>query len=160
MLVAVVAIVLCLPSNVVLYGKIFADLAAHSRPYYIPKEVANAFSWLAESAAPHDVVLSHPQNGYHLPVDASVTAFVGHGHFTIDYAEKSRLVARFFDAAESDDFRKRLLETFTVKYVFYGDLERNTGAFNPSAASYLEPVYSNSLVTIYEAPSETRMDTD
>jgi len=159
-LVSFIAILLCLPSNLILYGKLFANLAAHSRPYYIPIEVADAFSWLAHNASTQNVVLSDAQNGYHLPVDASVTAFIGHGHFTIDYAGKRQLLARFFDSKEPDEFRQELLHKYAVAYVFYSDLERKLGDFDPSAASYLRPVYSNSLVTIYEVPGAMQIHMD
>lgn len=151
--VTMVVILLCVPSNIVLLGKMFETLSAHTRPYYIPVEVAEGFSWLNAHGSSEDVVLSDMGNGFHLPVDASVKAFIGHGHFTVDFAGKSNLLHRFFSDKESDAFRKELLEHYDVKYVFYSDLERRLGSFNPSTASYLQPAYRNSLVTIYKVLS-------
>lgn len=143
-------ILLSLPSNVVLTARLFHTLAEHSRPYYIPTGVADAFQWLEQHAQPRDLVLSHPGNGYHLPADAGVRAFVGHGHFTINYQQKVEQMLYFYNAAASEAFRKELLKKYGIDYVFFGDLERATGAFDPLTAPYLSPVYANATAAIYK----------
>jgi hypothetical protein len=147
-------IVLSLPSNVVLTARLFHTLANHSRPYYIPTDVADAFQWLEHHAQPRDLVLSHPGNGYHLPADAGVRAFVGHGHFTINYQQKVEQMLYFYNAAASEPFRKELLKKYGIDYVFFGDLERATGAFDPLTAPYLSQVYANATAAIYKVVAD------
>ena len=152
--IIIALIVISFPSNIVLMHKIYRDLAQHSRPYYIPTAVADAFTWLSQHGKLQDVVMSHPDNGYHLPVDAGVKAFVGHGHFTINYPEKVAMLKRFFDAGESEAYRRQLLKEYGITYLFYGDIERQIGSFNPYKTDYLKPVYSNSLVTIFQVDTK------
>lgn len=152
--IIIVLIAFSFPSNIVLMHKTYLDLARHSRPYYIPTKVADAFHWLSRHAERQDVVMSHPDNGYHLPVDAGVRSFVGHGHFTINYPEKVAMLKRFFDAGENEIYRRALLKQYGITYLFYGDLERQIGSFDPYTAEYLKPVYSNSLVTIFQVDTK------
>ncbi len=148
--IIVALIVLSFPSNIILMHKIYRDLAQHSRPYYIPTAVADAFTWLSQHSKSQDVVMSHPENGYHLPVDAGVKAFLGHGHFTIHYQEKVAMLKRFFDDKESEAYRRGLLKDYGITYLFYGEMERQIGGFDPFKAAYLKPVFRNSLVTIFQ----------
>lgn len=147
-------ILLSLPSNLVLTGKLFVTLARHSRPYYLPTGVAAAFAWLERHAGPEQLVLSHPGNGYHLPVDAGVRAFVGHGHFTINYQQKVEQMLAFYNAATADAERRALLTSYAVDYVLFTDLERAAGTFDPAAAPYLTRVYDNAAAAVYRVLRE------
>lgn len=142
------------PSNVVLTAKLFQNLAQHSRPYYIPKDVADAFRWLDLHADQASLVLSHPGNGYHLPVDAGVRAFVGHGHFTINYQQKVEQMLYFYNGAASDLYRRELLKKYGIDYVFFSDLEKTAGAFDPAAAPYLTKVYANATTAVYKVVTD------
>jgi uncharacterized membrane protein len=81
------------------------------------------------------------ETGNYLPVHAGGRAFLGHGPETVNADQKRVDVARFFDAATEDDWRRDLLQRYDVDYVFWGPVERDLGEFDPGTASYLRRVH-------------------
>ena len=90
------------------------------------------------------------ENGFYLPALAGVKAFTGHYNFTIDYEQKNRLVQEFFNGSAKDDFRKKLLQEYHVDYVFYTEIERGLGDFDPYGVDFLRPVLKNSQATVFK----------
>lgn len=152
----IVILLVSLPSNLILMNNIIKRLSYHSRPYYLPDNVVNAFDWLRQNACHEDIVMSATGNGFYLPTFSSTKAFIGHGDFTIDFGAKNQLVSRFFDPKESHDFRKKLLNDYEVAYLFFSDVERGMGGFNPKEAPYLKGVYENPEVAIFEVALKNR----
>jgi hypothetical protein len=149
--ISIIAIIISisLPSNLILFRNTIKSLSCHSRPYYLPQDVVNAFEWLKQNAHYKDIVMS-ASNGFYLPTLSRVKAFTAHYNFTIDFAGKNDLVSRFFDLKEDDDFRKKLLQDYEVAYVFYSDVEQGMGRFDPKDAPFLQAVHENTLVIIFE----------
>ena len=75
---------------------------------------------------------------------------MGHGPETINSEEKQRLVGQFFDTATSDSWRQALLAEYEIEYLFYGPNERALGNFSPVAAPYVQLVYDNGPVQLYQ----------
>lgn len=139
-----------LPSNLILVNNMVNGLSGHSRPYYLPNNVVIAFDWLKQNAGHEDIVLSGADNGFYLPTFSGTKSFVGHGDFTMDFGAKKQLVSRFFNHKEDHDFRKKLLKDYEIAYMFFSDLERGIGRFNPKDVSFLKEVYENPEVTIFK----------
>jgi hypothetical protein len=128
-------------------------------PLYYPASQQSAFRWLAANSngsehgqsagADVEIVLAAFDTGNVLPVYAPQRVMVGHGLETIDFAEKQRLVNRFFTASTPDEWRQRLLADHRISYVYYGPHEQAIGGFDPAVAPYLSPVYTDGPVTIY-----------
>ena len=152
----IVILLVSLPSNVILMTNTIKSLSCHSRPYYLPDNVVNAFDWLRQNACHEDIVMSSAGNGFYLPTFSRTKAFIGHGDFTIDFGAKNQLVSRFFDPKEGHDFRKKLLNDYEVAYLFFSDVERGMGGFNPKEAPYLKEVYENPGVAIFEVALKNR----
>ncbi|VBB41997.1 conserved membrane hypothetical protein [uncultured Desulfatiglans sp.] len=153
-------LLLSLPSNIILYANLFEDLSRHARPYYLPRALMDGFDWLDRHSQPSDIVLAAAENGCCLPVYGGVKAFTGHYHFTIDFSGKNALVKRFFDECEEDEFRRDLLERYAVRYVLYSDTEKHLGRFDPGGADYLQAVYRNEQLTLYEVSEDIRVRGD
>lgn len=153
-------LLLSIPSNIILYAGLFEDLSRHSRPYYLPRALMDGFDWLNRHSKASDIVLSAAENGCCLPAYGGVKAFTGHYNFTIDFSGKNALVRRFFDDREDNQFRRDLLERYAIRYVLYSDTEKHLGRFEPAKADYLQAVYRNALLTIYEVSANIRVRGD
>ncbi len=108
----------------------------------------SAVRWF-ESEQTSPVVLAGYDTGNLLPAYAPVRSFVGHGSETIDSAEKTALVARFFRADTTNEWRRDLLSRFPVTYVYYGPAEKKLGTADLQAAPFLQLVYDEGPVQIY-----------
>jgi uncharacterized membrane protein len=57
-------------------------------------------------------------------------------------------VQMFFSPGETDTSRLGLLQRYGIGYVFYGPEERKLGGYDPSQASYLQPVFQEGGVKV------------
>ncbi len=110
-------------------------------------EVA-ALDWLGGRAAPDDVILSAYETGNYLPARVMARSFIGHGPETVHLTAKRALVARFFDPAVSDGWRRDMLAEYGVDWIFWGPAERALGHFDPRTVLWLEPLYQGDGYTI------------
>jgi len=152
--IVLVVIVCSFPSNVVLIRNSIAKLSQHSRPFYLTNDVADAFEWLRRNSQKDALVMCAAGNGPYLTVLSRVRVFTGFPVFTIDFEGKNRMVKEFFDDTIGDGFRKKLLNDYKVAYLFYSNIERNQGSFNPGGISFLREIYKNPGVTIFKVASD------
>ncbi len=108
-----------------------------------------ALRWLDERVTYNDVILSSYNTGNFLPVVVGARAFLGHGPETAYSDAKRALVAQFYDASTSDDWRREFLRQWPITYVFFGPLERKVGQFNPAQVDYLALAYAQDGYQIY-----------
>ncbi|HZR01218.1 MAG TPA: hypothetical protein VFC93_20620 [Chloroflexota bacterium] len=139
-----------LPVNAYLLVWRTVDLARGEYPYYLGQDEVAAMQWLDRNSDPSDVVLSSLTIGQYVPSQAGDRAFLAHWAQTLDFYAKRDAVARFFDAAEPDRSRLKLLTDQRIRYVFVGPAERSIGSYDPSTASYLRPVFVSPSVTVYD----------
>jgi hypothetical protein len=118
-------------------------------PIFHPASQLEAMHWL-DQAANDEVVLAVYETGNILPAYAHVRAFVGHGPETIHSDEKREQAQKFFVAATDDTWRKALLTEFKVRYIYYGPNEKAAGDFTPARVPYLQEIYRNPEVQIFE----------
>jgi hypothetical protein len=136
---AVVALLAVLvPTNALLVAGNCLALLSRSAPVFRDAGEVVALDWLSGQASPADVVLAAYETGNYLPARVGARVFVGHGPETVRFGEKRALVARFFQAGGNDAWRQDLLAEYGVDWIFWGPSERALGAFDPSAAPYLE----------------------
>lgn len=126
-----------------------ASISLRQPPIFHPASQLEAMRWL-DQAASGEVVLAVYETGNILPAYANVRAFVGHGPETIHSDERRAQAQQFFAAATSDAWRKALLAEFNVRYVYYGPAEKAAGDFAPARAPYLEEIYHQGDVQIFE----------
>jgi hypothetical protein len=109
------------------------------------------FGWLAEHLTDEDVVLSSYDTGNLIPAWTGHRVFLGHWAESVDWEERKRLVAAFFDAATPDSWRVAVLRRHNISHVFFGSQERDLGRFNPASATYLREAYAVGEAAVYEA---------
>ena len=114
-----------------------------------PAAEVQAVAWLRANSARDDVVLSDYETGNYVAARAGNSVVVGHWAETLDYETKKNQVERFYGKSTNDNARRDLLTHYRVRYVWFGARERTLGDFDPTQASYLEPVFSNSDLAIY-----------
>jgi hypothetical protein len=108
-----------------------------------------ALRWLDQRTTYEDVILSSYNTGNFLPTMVSAKVFLGHGPETAYSPEKQKLVAKFYDAATSDEWRQDFLGQWPITYVFFGPLEKKVGQFDPAQADYLKLEYDQAGYRIY-----------
>ncbi|MBM3129822.1 MAG: hypothetical protein FJ009_14515 [Chloroflexi bacterium] len=130
-------------SSVVLLGVV------QPYPLFRPTAELQAMDWLPANTAPSDAILSSYWSGSFIPARAGKRVFVGQRYETIRFDEKRAAAERFFDAATDDASRVALLREYRVAYVFWGQAERELGAFDPERAAYLQRVFANDQARVY-----------
>jgi hypothetical protein len=142
-------VVATFPSNLYLLAS--ASLAAlQGHPTLFHTEAENqAIDWLAENSQTTDTVLCSYWVGNYIPARIGHRVFWGHWNLTIDFVSKRRLAEAFFQAQTDDRVRRKILEEYSIAYLFYGPQERALGDFNPEDKSYLMKTFSNSEVSVY-----------
>jgi hypothetical protein len=137
-------------TNVLLVAGNCLVLQGLPAPIYRSVGEVAALDRLNERVEPDDVVLVAYETGNYLPARVRARAFVGHGPESVHADEKKALVARFFDAATEDAWRRQLLSQYGVDYVFWGPVEQDLGGFKPEKVGYLEPVYEAGGYVLFE----------
>lgn len=145
-----VLIILTMPSSLMvsLLGlKILAT--EHYFPYFLPNDEVAAVSWLGERVSFEDVVLSSYAAGNYIPAHTDSRVFLGYRFETLDWEKKRDLLIEFYNSETEDEFRRRLISTHGITYLYHGPEERTLGAFSPADVSYLSLVYARARVHIY-----------
>lgn len=118
-------------------------------PLFRPTDEVIATQWLRANGEATAVVLGSYQTGNHIAAHAGQRVVLGHWAETMDYERKTAEVARFYDGATADTWRRDLLARYSVGYIWHGPRELALGGFDPGTADYLRPVYTHDTITIY-----------
>jgi len=148
--VATALIVFASATNVLLVAGGCLGAWARSPLMFHERAELDALDWLRTYTKDQDVVLCALETGNFVPARAGNRVFLGHGPETVRSDEKAAMVARFFDVATADDWRRSLLRAYRIAYVVVGPRERALGAFAPDRAPYLYRVYARDAYAIYQ----------
>jgi hypothetical protein len=124
-------------------------MTAQVPPSFRDGREVEALRWLDQRVTYEDVVLSSYNTGNYLPAQVGARVFLGHGPETVDSENKRQLVAKFYDAATSDEWRRARMREWSITYVIVGPLEKQLGNFDPSHAVYLSLEYDRAGYRIY-----------
>jgi hypothetical protein len=118
-----------------------ATLTAASRSprIFLHRDEIAVYRWLETHASREDVVLASYTTSNRLPAYASVRVAWGVEPETIDSAQKSASIRRFYDGMPAED-QEALVCAWGVTYVIWGPQEQALGRFIPAAAAFLQPV--------------------
>jgi hypothetical protein len=97
-----------------------------------------------------DVVLASYRTGSFLPYQTGAAVIVGNRYETGDFERKRQEAAQFFRPETTDQWRQNLLLQDRIRYVFVGREERRLGAGGLGDVDYLEAIYQNGEVIIYQ----------
>ncbi len=114
-----------------------------------PMALKDAATWLATAMGPDDVILAQTDTANYLAGFVPGRVFIGHWASTVDFLAKDRAM-RWFYSGRGDEDAISLLSANSIRYVVYGPYER---ALNPSwspSGGYLQRVYANGDVSVYE----------
>jgi hypothetical protein len=116
--------------------------------FYTTYEI-EAIDWLALNTERSDTIFASYEMARFIPTRTGNRVFMGHFIETVDVEHKRELASSFFQADTSEGFRRDLLSTYGIHYLFFGPREREMGGFDPSNSAYLTPAHSNPEVFIY-----------
>lgn len=137
-------------TNVQIIGQdFFVYNGKKTLPYYLDNQEVAAMHWLQLNAAPESITFSSYYTGNFIPAYSGRIVWIGHGPQTIDLLEKFDRSEWFWRSDDEVTAKGVFLETNHITYVYYGRKEKEIGSFNPANKSFLSPVFSNDLVTIY-----------
>ena len=121
---------------------------------FIPKEIGEALQWLKEQDR-RGVVMAEPNiMAKFIPAFSQQVVFTAHGIETINYQNKLKQLKWFWSKKSSDEARLEFLKRTNIEYIFFSPYEKMVGDYNPASSKYLQPVFNNSLVTIYRVEDE------
>jgi len=149
------ALLATLPVTLFLLLGGFLTALGSQPPTFHPTAEITALNWLNENAVPGEVVLGAFETGNIVPAYTNLRVYVGHGPETLYAVPKTRETERFFSGAMAADERTALYNDMRIRYVFYGQAEREIAgesAESPEWANNLKLIYSESGYNIYERP--------
>ncbi|HEY6042821.1 MAG TPA: hypothetical protein VIX58_11880, partial [Anaerolineae bacterium] len=137
-------------SNVYLFASVSITAAIQQPyPFFRSRAETDAVTWLSANAKAGEVVLSGYETGSYIGALTPQRVVVGHWAETVNYEDKLKEVATFFNSATTDETRAEILSRENVSYVWVGEEERAVGKFDPQRADHMQPVFVNSDIAIY-----------
>jgi len=137
-------------TNVYLYFWRFIDLHRYEYPYFLHQSEFEAMDWLEQNTRPGAVVFSSYDVGRYVPGLSGRVAFLSHWAQTVDFFTKRDLVSAFYAGTLTTEQRQQVLQHYGVAYVLYGPAEQALGSAGLEQEAFLESVYTNSEVQIYQ----------
>jgi hypothetical protein len=145
-------------ANIYLYSSTLIKLGVQqSYPLFRLQAELAAMTWLKTHVEPDEVVLAGYRTGSYLPFQAGVTVIVGNRYETGDFDRKRQEAAQFFQPETTDQWRLNLLAQDNIHYVFVGPEERRLGGESLLTVDYLDPIYQNGEVIIYQVQEIQRL---
>ena len=143
--------------NVYLYASTLIELGIQQPyPLFRPEAEIEAMAWLEGQIEPGDVVLTSYRTGSFLPYQTGATVIVGNRYETGDFQTRRDEAGQFFQPDTTDQWRQDLLAQYHVGYVFFGPEERRLGRDMVEVGEYLEPIYQNGEVIVYQVRENLR----
>ena len=141
-------------SNVYVLASVsVSSLIQRPDPIFRPADEIEATYWLRKNGGESAVLIGDYETGNYIAAHTPVRVMLGHWAETVDYEEKQALVAQFYTAETSHTWRRDLIQQYQIHYVWHGPREQALGQFDPETADYLEPLYTNSTITVYSLKS-------
>lgn len=126
----------------------FSEFKTQYPNLYVDKNIYQAALFLKENTPLNSAVLSDFTVGSVIPAISGNNVYVGHPVSTINFSQKEVLANKFLGGLMRAEEAKKTLIDGRVNCVFsYGNQRSNLEA---KKYPFLKPIYSNSLVTIYE----------
>jgi len=118
-------------------------------PYYLHQDEVEAMHWLRDTATEREVTFSSYYMGNFIPAYSGRIVWIGHGPQTINLIEKRETTNWFWADNLEDSQKDAFLHYENIKFVYYGQKEKELGVYNPATKKYLKEVFSNDHVAIY-----------
>jgi hypothetical protein len=133
---------------------LFFDLYSYSLKTplsYLSQEKIEAINWLKENSKGEKIVLASYYTGNLIPPFAQTISYIAHGGSdTLYFQEKEKKVEFFFKTNDYDQEKIQFLKENKIDFLFFSEIEKEMGNFNPYEKNYLEKVFENKEVTIFK----------
>ena len=134
---------------------VLADVSAMAAlrqpyPFFRQQSELEVVDWLQDNTDRADVVLAAYETGNYLAARAGNRVFIGHWAETVDWDLKFDQISRFFDSSTEDSWRRELINSHGIGYIWFGPTERNLGSFDPGTIPYLKQVFEKGDTKLYE----------
>jgi hypothetical protein len=174
-LLIVLAVVLSMPSNAMFVGDCLhnvrtnnADLLPYLQPpIYLSFDEVEGIERIAEEVDEDDIVMSSSLSGSFIPTRARCLVFAGHWAETLRFGEAVDRVGQFLLPGRSPEVLGAWLTRLGAEYVYYGPREAllakqmmvasdnvppedPAAQFREATRGFLEPIFEEGEVTVYE----------
>ena len=105
--------------------------------------------WLRDMAGEREVTFSSYYMGNFIPAYSGRIVWIGHGPQTINLIEKREATDWFWSDNLEDSYKNTFLHDENIRFVYYGQKEKELGTYDPAIKKYLEEVFRNDQVAIY-----------
>jgi hypothetical protein len=119
-------------------------------PFFRQESELEVIDWLQDNTERTDAVLAAYETGNYLAARAGNRVFIGHWAETVDWDLKNDQISRFFDSSTGDSWRRELINSHGIGYIWFGPAERNLGSFDPGTVPYLKQVFEKADTKLYE----------
>jgi len=117
---------------------------------YLSANFSQALEWYKEQTSFSQTLLSTAQNGNIIPGQIARRVYLGHEVETLNFQQKYEKTNWFFSNNNQDDLKKEFLAQANIDYILYTALEQKIGDYNPLDKEYLDLVYANEEVKIFQ----------
>jgi hypothetical protein len=144
------ALILAVPSNLVVMGAGLAGVRAGDAGLVIPAAEVRAYAWVAGNLPGGVLMLAAPTTGNRLPAYADVRVLYGHPFETPDAVAQRSLVESLYASTEPADEMLGRLSALGVDYVYFGGEEQGLGS--PTWLAGWPMVYHEEGVRVFRVP--------
>lgn len=135
-------LLLAIPSSLLLILGGYQNVIFPKPPIFVPQHNVSGYEALDQIEETQDAtVLASYETSNELPAYAFVRVLLGHGPESPFGDVLSEQVRAFYQAQTPVNFRQDFLQEYRIKYVIWGDNERELGNWQPMVEHYLIPVY-------------------
>ena len=151
MLICLFLILFCFSNYfVVSYNSQAFYAFAYDDHIHLNKFLLAAMTWLKNQTPINSTILSSYYNGGLIPAFSLRPVYMGHWDLTARAIVKDQNVHWFFKNNDGDDLKQKFLTQNKINYLFYSNQESTLGSFNPAEKRYLQLVFTNPEVKIYQ----------
>ncbi|MFC1598439.1 hypothetical protein ACFL2U_00285 [Patescibacteria group bacterium] len=137
-------------TNIVFLYKDLGYLQAKSQYAYLQPDLVSALVWYEQQTDFEQTLLCSAQKGNIIPGQIARRVYLGHEVETINFNEKYEQVKWFFNTNSEDEQKINFLANAEIDYMLYSDTEKKLGEYNPLDKEYLQLVYENEQVKIFQ----------
>ena len=137
------------PTNLYIFGLRFVELNPHDYPFFLYRDDLAAIEWLEAHTDDSDVVLSSFTIGHFVPGLAGNRTFLSNAVMTANFNQKFEEVQQFFDAETDDAWRRALIDRYGIRYLIYGNAEKQIGDFDPRSSGLFAEVFTGNETRVF-----------
>jgi len=149
--VAAIMAIIAISLTTLYFLKVETDNFLLKQHFFISREEKKAMDWLKNNTNFGDIIASTEKTGNVIPAVAGRYVYLGHGHQTNNRLTKVLETEEvFFKTNINDNYKKKWLVENRIDYVYYGYNEAVLGDFSPETKPYLNKVFQNHQVKIFQ----------